>query len=75
MNNESNNYNVNELLQGKYASMESTLNGVGIYKNKVRLEIFGEEMIEKTVVLSGKSCRAYLPPTWLGHKVKIVRID
>lgn len=75
MNNASNNYNVNELLQGKYASTESSQNSVGIHYNKVRLEIFGEEMIEKTVVLSGKSCRAYLPPIWLGHRVKIVRID
>ena len=75
MNNEPNNFNVNELLHGQHASMESTLNGIGIHNNKVRLEIFGEEMIEKPVVLSGKSCRAYLPTTWLGHKVKIVRID
>ena len=42
---------------------------------KVKFEIFGEEMIEKTVKLSGNSGRVYLPPTWVGHQVKIVRID
>ena len=34
-----------------------------------------EEMIEKTVKLSGNSGRVYLPPTWVGHSVKIIRID
>ena len=42
---------------------------------KVKFEIFGEEMIEKSVKLSGNSGRVYLPPTWVGHQVKIVRID
>jgi putative transposon-encoded protein len=42
---------------------------------KVKFEIFGEEMIEKGVKLSGNSGRVYLPPTWVGHHVKIVRID
>ena len=44
-------------------------------KNKVKFEAFGEEMIEKTVKLSGNSGRVYLPPTWVGHNVKIIRID
>ncbi len=44
-------------------------------KNKVKFEIYGEEMIEKTVKLSGNSGRVYLPPTWVGHSVKIIRID
>ena len=44
-------------------------------KSKVKFEIFGEEMIEKTVKLSGNSGRVYLPPTWVGHNVKIIRID
>jgi putative transposon-encoded protein len=43
--------------------------------SKVKFEIFGEEMIEKTVKLSGNSGRVYLPPTWVGHNVKIIRID
>lgn len=42
---------------------------------KVKFEIIGIEMLEKVVTISGNSGRAYLPPAWLGHKVKIVRID
>jgi putative transposon-encoded protein len=41
----------------------------------VKFEIFGEEMIEKRVKASGNSGRVYLPPDWVGHKVKIIRID
>lgn len=44
-------------------------------KSRVKFEVFGQEMIEKTVKLSGNSGRVYLPPTWVGHNVKIVRID
>ena len=75
MNSESNNYGVNKLLYGQDASTEFTQNGADIHNNKVKLEIFGEEMIEKIVVMSGNSGRAYLPSGWLGHKVKVVRID
>lgn len=42
---------------------------------KVKFEIYGEEMIEKRVKLSGNSGRVYLPPNWVGHKVKIIRTD
>jgi len=44
-------------------------------KGKVKFEAFGEEMIEKKVSLSGNSGRIYLPPDWVGHQVKIIRID
>jgi putative transposon-encoded protein len=47
-----------------------TVNG-----SRVKFEIFGEEMIEKRVKASGNSGRVYLPPDWVGHKVKIIRID
>ena len=43
--------------------------------NKVKFEIYGEEMIEKMVKSSGNSGRVYLPPNWVGHQVKIIRID
>ena len=43
--------------------------------NKVKFEIHGEELIEKIVKASGNSGRVYLPPNWIGHSVKIVRID
>jgi len=42
---------------------------------KVKFEIFGEEMLEKEVKLSGNSGRIYLPPGWVGKHVKIIRID
>ena len=40
---------------------------------KVKFEIYGEEMIEKTVNSSGNSGRVYLPPDWIGTKVKVVK--
>ncbi len=46
-----------------------------IPKGKVKFEVYGEEMIEKKVKLSGNSGRVYLPPDWVGHQVKIIRID
>ena len=42
---------------------------------KVRFEIYGEEMLEKEVKMSSGSGRVYLPPDWVGHNVKIIRID
>jgi putative transposon-encoded protein len=48
---------------------------VGLSNNKVKFEIYGEEMIEKKVKSSGNSGRVYLPPNWVGHHVKIIRID
>jgi len=44
-------------------------------KTKVKFEIYGEEMLEKIVKSSGNSGRVYLPPDWVGRKIKIVRID
>ena len=48
---------------------------VELSNNKVKFEIYGEEMIEKKVKSSGNSGRVYLPPNWVGHHVKIIRID
>ena len=48
---------------------------VNAANNKVKFEIYGEEMIEKKVKSSGNSGRVYLPPNWVGHNVKIIRID
>ncbi len=44
-------------------------------QERVKFEVYGEEMIEKKVKLSGNSGRVYLPPNWVGHNVKIIRID
>lgn len=42
---------------------------------KVKFEVYGEEMIEKEVKSSGNSGRIYLPPNWIGHTVKIIKLD
>ncbi len=44
-----------------------------IARAKVKFEIYGDEMIEKTVNSSGNSGRVYLPPDWIGRKVKVVK--
>jgi putative transposon-encoded protein len=44
-------------------------------QNKSKFEVYGEEMIEKEVKQSGNSGRVYLPPEWIGKRVKIIRID
>jgi putative transposon-encoded protein len=40
-----------------------------------KFEVFGEEMLEKVVKKSGNSGRVYLPPHWIGCRVKIIRMD
>jgi putative transposon-encoded protein len=40
----------------------------------VKFEVFGEEMVEKEVKPSGNSGRVYLPPDWVGSRVKVIRI-
>ncbi len=44
-----------------------------LIRKKVKFEIYGDEMIEKTVNSSGNSGRVYLPPDWIGRKVKVVK--
>ncbi len=44
-------------------------------QTKVKFEIYGEEMIEKEVKSSGNSGRIYLPPNWVGHIVKIIKVE
>ena len=44
-----------------------------ISRKKVKFEIYGEEMIEKIVNTSGNSGRVYLPPEWIGTKVKVIK--
>ena len=46
-----------------------------LMQGRVKFEVYGEEMIEKKVKLSGNSGRVYLPPDWVGRHVKIIRID
>lgn len=42
-------------------------------RKKVKFEIYGEEMIQKQVKSSGNSGRVYLPPEWIGCRVKVVK--
>ena len=43
--------------------------------DKVKFEIYGEEMITREVKLCGNTGRVYLPPAWIGKHIKVVRID
>jgi len=54
--------------KNKEAAMEAS----GI---RVKFEVYGEEMLEKEIKISGNSGRVYLPSDWVGHRVKIIRID
>ena len=42
-------------------------------RHKVKFEVFGKEMVEKRVKPSGNSGRVYLPPDWVGCRVKVIR--
>ena len=41
----------------------------------VKFEVHGAELLTKQVRQSGNSGRIYLPPTWVGKRVKIIRLD
>jgi hypothetical protein len=41
----------------------------------VKFEVHGLEMLDKQVKQSGNSGRIYLPPHWVGKRVKIIRVD
>ena len=63
------------MLEGKNRSENPDETADETIPKKVKFEVYGEEMLEKRVKLSGNSGRVYLPPTWVGHHVKIIRID
>ena len=42
---------------------------------KARFRVYGVELIEKVVKSSGNSGRIYVPPSWVGKRVKIIRTD
>ena len=44
-------------------------------RGSVKFEVYGYEVLAKVVKQSGNSGRIYLPPTWVGKRVKIVRVD
>jgi putative transposon-encoded protein len=59
-------------VNGQISSQEDD---AGKARGRVKFEVYGEEMVEKQVKMSGNSGRVYLPPDWVGSWVKIIRID
>lgn len=59
----------------KISKDDKDLTAEETHVGKVKFEVYGEEMLEKQVKLSGNSGRVYLPPDWVGHHVKIIRIS
>ena len=57
------------------AEKEKSIENQSTSQTKVKFEIYGEEMIEKEVKSSGNSGRIYLPPNWVGHTVKIIKVE
>jgi len=57
------------------ADKEKSIENQSTSQTKVKFEIYGEEMIEKEVKSSGNSGRIYLPPNWVGHIVKIIKVE
>ncbi len=57
------------------ADKEKDIVKQSISSAKVKFEVYGEEMIEKEVKSSGNSGRIYLPPNWVGHTVKIIKVE
>ncbi len=60
------------LREGRGAAGESAMTRV---RRESKFEVFGEEMLEKVVAKSGSSGRVYLPPDWIGKRVKVIRVD
>ncbi|MCD4721238.1 MAG: DUF2080 family transposase-associated protein [Desulfobacula sp.] len=54
---------------------EKSTENQSMSQTKVKFEVYGEEMIEKEVKSSGNSGRIYLPPNWVGHIVKIIKVE
>jgi hypothetical protein len=44
-------------------------------KQKVKFGCYGSAIVEKEVKRSGNTGRVYLPPDWVGKKVKVIRIN
>ncbi len=59
----------------KKLASESNHPSPGQKRVKIKLELYGEEMVEKVVRSSANSGRVYLPPDWVGCRVKIIRLD
>ncbi|MGZ3589161.1 MAG: DUF2080 family transposase-associated protein [Thermodesulfobacteriota bacterium] len=65
---------MDDMVQRKETNLELIPSSISV-QNKVKFEVYGEEMIEKEVKQRGNSGRVYLPPEWVGKHVKIIRIE
>lgn len=63
------------MANGKKIKTNNSTSTPEMSQGSVKFEVYGEEMVEKEVKLSGNSGRVYLPPDWVGHQVKIIRVD
>ncbi len=68
-------WNIMPRKKGNHISDNSLIKKSTLLREKSKFEVYGEEMIEKEVRQSGNSGRVYLPPDWVGKRVKIIRID
>lgn len=64
-----------EMPDEKKPVSESKHTSPGKKLGKVKLQVYGKEMLKKVVGLSFYSGRVYLPPDWAGRRVKIIRLD
>jgi putative transposon-encoded protein len=64
-----------EMPDGKKPVSEFKHPSLGKKRGKIKLEVYGEERVEKVVRSSTSSGRVYLPPDWVGCRVKIIRPD
>jgi len=67
--------NIMRRKKGNRISDDSLIKNSTLIREKSKFGVYGEEMIEKEVRQSGNSGRVYLPPDWVGKRVKIIRID
>ncbi len=44
-------------------------------KNPVQVDENGNEYIEETVTAQGNTGRVYPPKVWIGHRVRITKLD
>lgn len=42
---------------------------------KMKIEVEGYEAFEKRVTATGTSAHVYIPPDWIGKKVKIILLE
>jgi putative transposon-encoded protein len=48
---------------------------VATMKKAVQMSMEGYEMLEKTAVKGGNSGRIYVPPSWIGKRIRAVLIE